>query len=137
MAISATRSLREEQVVTNFARNFSIHDRDACDRNKFRSLSVQPTVKSSQQKSTMNRCIFCVIKGLMIRIKPLGCSRPMLQQNSFHDLVHAHRENIHKAGGTIEEQILELHQSKWNLADSLLDGNSELSAEELLVMLRS
>ena len=100
MAISATRSLREEQVVTNFARNFSIHDRDACDRNKFRSLSVQPTVKSSQQKSTMNRCIFCVINGLMILIKPLGCSRPMLQQNSFHDLVHPNRENIRKAGGT-------------------------------------
>ena len=109
----------------------------------------------------------------------------MLQQNSFHDLVYASRENIRKAGGTglnltaadyviqmdhwwnpaaedqaidrahrigqhcpltiyrlitrgtIEEQILELHQSKWNLADSLLDGNSGLSAEELLVMLRS
>ena len=60
----------------------------------------------------------------------------MLQQNSFHDLVHAHRKNIHKAGGTIEEQILELHQSKWNLADSLLDGNSGISAEELLIMLR-
>ena len=109
----------------------------------------------------------------------------MLQQNSFHDLVYANRENIRKAGdtglnltaadcviqldpwcnpvvedqaddrahrigqhcpltiyrlitrGTIEEQILELHQSKWNLADSLLDGNCGLSAEELLVMLRS
>ena len=109
----------------------------------------------------------------------------MLQQNSFHDLVYANRENIRKAGGTglnltaadcviqldpwcnpvvedqaddrahrigqhcpltiyrlitrgtIEEQILELHQSKRNLADSLLDGNSGLSAEELLVMLRS
>jgi SNF2 family DNA or RNA helicase len=24
----------------------------------------------------------------------------MLQQNSFHDLVHANRENIRKAGGT-------------------------------------
>jgi hypothetical protein len=45
MAIPATRSLRELQVVTNFAHNFSIHDSDACDRDKFRSLSVQPTVK--------------------------------------------------------------------------------------------
>lgn len=41
--------------------------------------------------------------------------------------------------GTIEEQILELHQSKRDLADSLLegtDGSSRLSAEELLAMLR-
>jgi SNF2 family DNA or RNA helicase len=42
--------------------------------------------------------------------------------------------------GTIEEQILELHQSKRDLADSLLegtDGSSRLSAKELLAMLRS
>lgn len=41
--------------------------------------------------------------------------------------------------GTIEEQILELHHSKRDLADSLLegtDGSSRLSAEELLAMLR-
>lgn len=41
--------------------------------------------------------------------------------------------------GTIEEQILELHQSKRDLADSLLegtDGSSRLSAEDLLAMLR-
>ncbi|NQV26473.1 MAG: DEAD/DEAH box helicase [Rhodopirellula sp.] len=41
--------------------------------------------------------------------------------------------------GTIEEQILELHRSKRDLADSLLegtDGSSRLSAEELLAMLR-
>ncbi|MDA0283286.1 MAG: DEAD/DEAH box helicase [Planctomycetota bacterium] len=41
--------------------------------------------------------------------------------------------------GTIEEQILELHRSKRDLADSLLegtDGSSRLSAEDLLAMLR-
>ncbi|MGZ0169163.1 MAG: DEAD/DEAH box helicase [Planctomycetales bacterium] len=41
--------------------------------------------------------------------------------------------------GTIEEQILELHGSKRDLADSLLegtDGSSRLSVDELLAMLR-
>lgn len=41
--------------------------------------------------------------------------------------------------GTIEEQILELHASKRDLADSLLegtDGSSRLSVDELLAMLR-
>lgn len=41
--------------------------------------------------------------------------------------------------GTIEEQILELHRSKRDLADSLLegtDGSSRLSADDLLAMLR-
>ena len=41
--------------------------------------------------------------------------------------------------GTIEEQILELHRSKRDLADSLLegtDGSSRLSVKELLAMLR-
>ncbi|MFT5326026.1 MAG: SNF2 family DNA or RNA helicase [Planctomycetaceae bacterium] len=41
--------------------------------------------------------------------------------------------------GTIEEQILELHRSKRDLADSLLegtDGSSRLSVDELLAMLR-
>jgi SNF2 family DNA or RNA helicase len=42
--------------------------------------------------------------------------------------------------GTIEERIVKLHQSKRDLADSLLEGtdvSGKLSAEELLGLIRS
>jgi SNF2 family DNA or RNA helicase len=42
------------------------------------------------------------------------------------------------AKGTIEEKILELHNHKRDLADSLLDGSDvsgKLSAEELLKLI--
>ena len=42
--------------------------------------------------------------------------------------------------GTIEEKIVELHRSKRDLADSLLDGtdvSARLSSDELLKLLKS